>query len=137
MKGFQVSEVLRGYIEAALWSTNDESTPQGGEPLDRNYTDQSFDPPSHDKLRTKVVKFLEMADEADLLCYFWHKKTDPSQGTPGDYLGHDLWLTSNGHGSGFLDRFELPRLVRERLAEVAKEIGGVDLYVGDDDRIYC
>jgi hypothetical protein len=29
---------------------------------------------------------------------------DPSQGSPATYLGHDLWLTSCGHGTGFWDR---------------------------------
>jgi hypothetical protein len=136
MKGFQVSEVLRGYIVAALWSTNNESTPEGGVPLDQNYDENSLDPATRDKLRAKVVKFLELAEESALLTYFWHKKTDPSQGTISDYLGHDIWLTSNGHGAGFWDRSELPRPVTEHLTQVAHEIGGVDLYVGDDGNIY-
>ena len=31
------------YIEAALWSTNDQSNEQGGEPLDKNYTIDDID----------------------------------------------------------------------------------------------
>ena len=32
------------YLTCALWSTNDESTPQGGNPLDDNYCVQDIAP---------------------------------------------------------------------------------------------
>lgn len=33
----QLDEFTRSYAICALWSTNDNSTPSGGEPLDKNY----------------------------------------------------------------------------------------------------
>lgn len=45
----------------------------------------------------------------DLLAYVQarvngERANDASQGTPLDYAGHDLWLSSRGHGTGFWDR---------------------------------
>ena len=40
----QLDEFTLAYVEAALWSSNDDSTPQGGEPLDANYGIDDIDP---------------------------------------------------------------------------------------------
>lgn len=49
-------------------------------------------------------------------------------------IGHDLWLTRNGHGTGFWDR-DLGEQ-GERLANIAQAMGSQDAYVGDDGLIY-
>jgi hypothetical protein len=49
--------------------------------------------------------------------------------------GIDYWLTRNGHGAGFWDR-DLGD-VGDRLTAAAEADGMVDLYVGDDGRIYA
>lgn len=38
MKTQSLDTFTKVYIETALWSSTDESTPQGGEPLDHNYS---------------------------------------------------------------------------------------------------
>ena len=40
-------------------------------------------------------------------------------------LGHDLWLTSQGHGAGFWDRNTLTQHQRDTLSEVARRFRGV------------
>jgi hypothetical protein len=51
--------------------------------------------------------------------------------------GHDFWLTRNGHGAGFWDRG-----LGDQGVQLSKACGwrssfpGVELYVGDDGRIY-
>jgi len=40
----ELDEFARAYVECALWSTNDEATPSGGEPLDGNYGIEDIDP---------------------------------------------------------------------------------------------
>ena len=40
----QLDDFTRAYIEAALWSSNDDATPSGGEPLDGNYGIEDIDP---------------------------------------------------------------------------------------------
>jgi hypothetical protein len=46
-----VQTVLDGYIAAALWSTNDESTPSGGYPLDQNYSASDIHPSTLGQMR--------------------------------------------------------------------------------------
>jgi hypothetical protein len=49
-------------------------------------------------------------------------------------VGHDLWLTRNGHGAGFWDRGLGD--VGDKLTAIAKRMGSKSLYVGDDGKIY-
>lgn len=49
-----------------------------------------------------------------------------------EQLGHDFWLTRNGHGTGFWDRDTGTEAAREALTELAHVFGEADAYVGDD-----
>ena len=40
-------------------------------------------------------------------------------------MGHDLWLTSQGHGTGFWDRNELYKKHRDQLDACARKFAGV------------
>ena len=55
--------------------------------------------------------------------------------TNEERLGHDFWLTRNGHGAGFWDR-GLGEL-GQKLTEATKTFGTSDLYIGDDGKIYA
>lgn len=48
---------------------------------------------------------------------------------------HDFWLTRCGHGAGFWDG-DWPVPAETILDNAAKTFGNVDLYVGDDGKIY-
>lgn len=53
--------------------------------------------------------------------------------------GHDLWLTRNGHGAGFWDRFsaDAPQAdAAERLSEACRALRERNAYVGDNGYIY-
>ena len=85
------------YVETALWSSNDESDPNGGEPLDKNYDASDIAPASLaamkrdcDKFQSENRELLDRAEEGD-----GH--------TTSARQGHDFWLTRNGHGAGFWD----------------------------------
>ena len=109
------------YFTCALWSTNDESTPQGGNPLDDNYGVEDIAPDTLAAMAEDCRAFQEGHGEdiaADL-----------------GRAGHDFWLTRNGHGAGFWDG-DWPEEVGERLTEASKAYGEFDLYVGDDGLIY-
>jgi hypothetical protein len=116
--------VFEAYVEAALWSTNDESTPEGGEPLDQNYGGGDLAPECAAQMHADVDRFLATIEAG---------RIDTSEITD-EMLGHDLWLTRNHHGCGFWDR-DLGEL-GDLLTELCKMLGGVNLYVGDDGRIY-
>jgi len=55
-----------------------------------------------------------------------------------DYIGHDFWLTRNGHGAGFWDTPKDwgGKENADAISEIAKGFGEVDLYAGDDGKIY-
>jgi len=109
----------RAYITAALWSTNDEE----GEPLDAKYGISDLAPAT-------LVGML--GDCADFQAKH-HELLD--QAGDEEQNGHDYWLSRNGHGAGFFDR-GYPDEVGEVLQDLARKEGEVNLYVGDDGKIY-
>lgn len=109
---------LNAYITAALWSSDDIF----GMPLDMNYTAGDISGEATDKMIEDCAAFLAKADIPDNLL---------------PQAGHDFWLTRNGHGSGFWDRPEIYGEEKaQELSALAETFGVVDLYVGDDGRIY-
>jgi len=111
---------LAAYITAALWSSNDESTPQGGEPLDTNYGSEDLAPETLAKMKADCEQFI--AENASDI-----------EGRE-EQAGHDFWLTRNHHGAGFWDG-GWPE-AGERLTEACRSFSEVNLYVGDDGLIY-
>ena len=45
-----LEDFVDSYIEAALWSTNDESDESGGEPLDQNYDSSDIAEETEDEM---------------------------------------------------------------------------------------
>ncbi len=121
----------RAYVEAALWSTTDESDESGGDPMDDNYDAWDIDAGTLAEMAADCAKF-QAENAADLALY------NHPQWTAEELGGHDFWLTRNGHGCGFWDRDDcLPEEAGERLTAAAEKCGEVYLYVGDDGIIYA
>jgi hypothetical protein len=119
----------RAYIVAALWSSMDESRPDGGDPLDYKYNIEDLAPETLERIERDCAKF--QAENAEALI------AQPRYtGCPAiEYAGHDFWLTRNGHGCGFWDG-GWPEPQATQLTEAARKFGECDLYVGDDGRLY-
>lgn len=109
---------LNSYIETALWTVPED-----------DYLAEVFDitdlaPSSIKCAETDLKNFLEMAaeilDELD---------------TPETQIAHDFWLTRNGHGAGFWDG-DYPQEAGQKLTELSKSFGEIDLYPGDDGLLY-
>ncbi len=116
--------VLYQYLRTALWSSNDESTPEGGDPMDDNYDVDDFAPEAVQLAQQMILKFQKAAGK--LL-----------DGLDMTRVAHDLWLTQNSHGAGFWDGdYEDPPGLGDKLTEIAKKLGPVHPYVGDDGVIY-
>ena len=109
------------YIEAALWSSLDESDDSGGHPLDDNYGVEDVSPETLASIIADCQAF--QRDHADDI------------GGELERAGHDFWLTRNGHGAGFWDG-DWEDDIGQRLTEASDVYGSVDLYIGDDGRIY-
>lgn len=112
------------YVEAALWSSMDDND----EPLDKNYSWKDIAPETLKNMEIDCKRFQE--ENRDLYI---------KAGWSDEQAGHDFWLSRNGHGAGFFDRVtdtEENSKIGDILQDKAKEYGQVDLYVGDDGKIY-
>jgi hypothetical protein len=112
------------FFTAALWSSTDNSRDDGGDPLDKNYDISDIDAHCMQQLAEQCERF--QAENAGILA---------DSELDDDQAGHDFWLTRNGHGCGFWDRGLGP--IGRKLTDACKLYKGVDLYVGDDGKIYA
>ena len=114
-----LDQMIDAYITCALWS----SVVDEGMPLGDSFTADDLTPDAlariQDDCRTFYIKTSSR--------YIFDAETP-------DQMGHDLWLTRNGHGAGFWDR-GLGE-VGERLSDLARSMGEQSLEVGDDGRIW-
>lgn len=109
--------VLAGYARALAWLAEGSEGPE-----------HAFDPEAWAGLEADVARFLAAVG---------------ATGTPAivavrarpEEAGHDLALTCRGEGAGFWDG-DWPEPVGSRLAAIARRMGPVDAYVGDDGRLH-
>ena len=111
-----MSDFIRSYIATALWSSMDDND----EPLEDNYGKEDF---SSEVLMNMYFD-----------CYAFVRENRTNINRPYSEAGHDFWLTRNGHGAGFWDGDWADK--GDVLTKGAEKFKGVDLYVGDDGRIY-
>jgi len=127
-----INEALDAYIETALWSSHDFSDESGGDPMDKNYGPGDIASKTLSEMRKEVKDFL--VANAELIL---EAEVDESNWSRWARAGHDFWLTRNGHGAGFWDGDWMPRHIGEALTKASKPYGEVNLYVGDDGKIYA
>lgn len=116
-----VDEVLKHYIACAVWLLTDEE----GNSLEAVYDASDLADDARAHMRRDVADFMENNQALLDRLPEWYG---------ADRVGHDFWLTRNGHGAGFWDR-GLERL-GDDLTEACKPYGSSDLYVGDDGKLY-
>lgn len=139
-----IVKVLNSYLESALWTEEERLGEQDNEDFEEMYGDSreesgvsefveesdinitNIDPDSKLKAYEDIKRFLD--DEAVKSAIF-AEEIDEEQ------LGHDIWLTRNGHGAGFFDRM-YDSENEQILTNKAKSLGSSDVYLGDDKVIY-
>jgi len=88
MRTLDTDKIRHHFLHSALWT----------EELDANYDIEDFAPSAFKKADVVIGEFLKRAPEKSLNTYVEHfEKEAESQ------LGHDIWLSINGHGAGFFD----------------------------------
>lgn len=143
-----LNEILKGYLEAALWTEEDNLK-------DSSYVEDNDDDDEmsevdriiglQSKLNQKPFQSFivdDLDDDSKIQAYIDIKKfiqlagedaVNEAINEQGNFrLGMDIWLTRNGHGSGFFDHsydFE------DELMNAARQLNSVDLYLTDDNRI--
>lgn len=123
--------VTRHYLICALWSSIDEE----GELLDSRFDLSDISNETKSKAREDVAAFLDLLAREGIE---WKENWSPEQ------LGHDFWLTRNGHGAGFFDRYSSRNEEAYAMGKHMCDLVGcctqfpeVDLYIGDDGQIYA
>lgn len=115
--------MFSAYVTCALWSSTDDES----EPLDARFSADDLSDDSRAEMRSDCENFLGDLKDSDATAS-WSEHWSPEQ------LGHDFWLTRNGHGAGFWDRGR--GTLGDDLTAVCKPYGTQDLYVGDDGKLY-
>lgn len=122
-------EFVSAYTTAALWSSVDDD----GVPLE------------HGRDQTDIASetMFDMIEDCRL---FWEQcqeqitcdggPTGPDGSTQIEMAGHDFWLTRCGHGAGFWDG-DWPEPHAQKLTDAAEAFGNVDLYIGDDGKVWA
>ena len=118
-----MNDMVEGYLDCALWA--DLRTEDGDSIDDKGIIDCT------DAMIVKATKDCENFKElAKDLIPSYLESFDESQ------MGHDFWLTRNGHGAGFWDRGLDDKLGKD-LSKVAESFGSGYLYINDGGMVEC
>lgn len=120
---FNLDTVTAHYIACALWAST--HTDENGDDTPMDQLDAELTPEAKERMHN---------DCRDFLAYLDAEGIDATELWTDEQLGHDFWLTRNGHGTGFWDRGH--GMLGDRLTQAAKTHGSADLYVGDDGLIH-
>lgn len=152
-----LNKILDGYIEAALWTEEerlrDDAKSMNPPIRDDDYYDETdeteeekkflrimkskesktiesfsrddINPDSLIKAYTDIKQFIKLAGDAAV--------NEAINENGYEKMGHDIWLTRNGHGAGFGDYWYENE---KALKDAAKALREVDLYIGDDNKLY-
>lgn len=133
--GNTMQPFVADYLTAALWY----STGEDGEPLDKSCTIADLAPETIARAEADCARF--QAENLATLAL-----ADLKEG----HAGHCFWLSRCGHGSGFFDEYNgctddiiddvsacnCPYHACQRLQDAAQKFGNLDLYKGDDGKLY-
>jgi hypothetical protein len=127
-------EAFSQYVDTALWvaSCNGQAEHDDcrGEDCDTslqglNYDIDDLPDETRESMRSDLADFMTGALSEDAAIF---DGIEPGQ------IGHDFWLTRNGHGAGFWDRGLGVR--GDTLTDLCRPYGESDLYIGDDGKVY-
>jgi len=129
-----MDEFTTAYLEAAFFTSNDEADDSGGNPLSLHYSTEDLAPATLASMAEDCRKFqASPVWKAALKAEACERPGEYSQEAMG---GHDFWLTRCGHGAGFWDGdWKDPH--SRHLTNLANDFGEIDLYIGDDGKVYC
>lgn len=128
-KGY-LHQMVLGYIHAALWSSTDDTNEEENDDTSFDSNGKSVEDLSPHSALLAAVSCGEFLNATHNIL----KLKDGSY-APADKVGHDLWLTRNRHGAGFWDG-DYEKQCGEVLTKMAQYMGEVDVYTGDDGKIY-
>lgn len=128
-----IDTILNHYLIAAIWADMPEDDSKSV------IADTDIHSDSVAACRREVAAFIELAENhanGDLIEQYKSCEFGEYEAAAAEMLGHDIWLTRNGHGAGFWSRDNLPGTLGDDLTEIANVIGPRNVYRGDDGKVY-
>jgi len=150
---YDFKKIMNGYLECALWCeeerlredflsmnlVEDDEEDEEDDDVDKivkmmanidkkpfaGFAIDDIDIDSKIKAYSDIKKFVQYAGDDAV--------SEAIEENGEEQLGYDIWFTRNGHGAGFFDRSYDHE---KELEEAAKKLKEVDIYVGDDNKIY-
>lgn len=121
-------KILRKYLECVLFTDSPyyESSGDDSNFVYHNFDVDDFTAETIDAARQLVTDFIDMAIDAGLEDEL--ERWDREHG-----IGYDLWLTRNGHGTGFWDRET--SVTATALTDFAHSFGSAYAYLTEDEQI--
>lgn len=134
----QINTITEHYLIALLWTMpGDDDCENPGDSIALcDLPPETIEEARHE-VKLFVVACGPLFDMA-MQCYADGYGQHPDAGSAEAAFGHDFALTRNRHGAGFWDRDSegLPRVLGEALTRVCEAFPLVDLYIGDDGKVY-
>ena len=129
----QLDTMVRHALFAAIWTGTDDN----GDPLDDHCGVDDFHPAAVARMRADCAAFLASARAlVGAIPADYASHPDCGNDAPVHAMvGHDFWLTRNGHGVGFWAR-DLPGTLGDELSALAHVAGELDVYIGSDARLH-
>jgi len=130
-----IARIVDSYLECALWTEEDNLE----EDDDNDYKEIYGD--NEDSELKKIVPDVDInihnfSDDSKITAYLDIKKFlelagDAVNDISESDLGHDIWLSRNGHGAGFFDR-GYDNDIEKRLMDAAEALGEIHIFISDD-----
>jgi len=114
----RATDMTRGYLVTAAWADGHTATTDTGDTV--TVTADMFDAATVAAAYGTCTTFLAM-----------HMAELETGHDDWGQHGHDLWLTRQGHGTGFWDR-GYPADISRRITEAARELGEAAVDISDD-----
>ena len=131
-----IKKIMDSYLECAIWTEEERLK----EEKEENLSVYGKDSELRDMIPEIDLNIHNFSDNSKIKAYqdikkFLEYAGDSVDGISEEQLGHDIWLSRNGHGSGFFDR-GYDKEIETKLMDSARKMGGCDLYLGDDGVLY-
>lgn len=124
--GTEFEPILKAYLAAAIWTDETLEDENGETVLPEGLTIYDFSDESVEQARKDISAFMEQAKQTWPMI----EEIDPER------VGHDLWLTRNGHGSGFWDGREFYGTHGDTLSEIARMLKPLAVVEAGSGKLY-
>ena len=116
-----IEKMTSNYLESALFTDEERLK----EDVNDEYLDLEISNALKSNAKLDCTEFIKRCIESNITL----------DGYNLSQLGHDFWLTRNGHGTGFWDRKEIYRGNADDLSKIASTFGTVNLFIDSSGKI--